>query len=276
MIRIFVGCASGDDLESQAVLEYGLRKHASQPLTIRWMQLSRDPQNPFYSDGAKGWRTEIWSTPFSGFRWAVPALCGFQGRAIYMDSDVIARADIAELWNQPMPPGVCALAKCGKDTWRFCVTLFDCAAARPHMLDLPGLQSDPNAHRAMIAKFKRARFVQPFRGNWNCIDGEDYASLDDPSIKAIHYSQENTQPHLVHALPRLARDSRPHWFDGAVRPHWRHDLINLFEAELAAAKAAGFAPENYAPAQPFGRYRIASHAAYSGHRWSKQGARAHA
>jgi hypothetical protein len=57
LIRIFVGCsANHDDLESQAVLEYTLRKHASQPLKITWMMQSHDPDSWFYV-GKGGWDT---------------------------------------------------------------------------------------------------------------------------------------------------------------------------------------------------------------------------
>lgn len=264
MIRIFVGCASGDDLESQAVLEYTLRLHASQPLEITWMQQSRDPASPFY-----GWRTETWSTPFSGFRWAVPELCNFEGRAIYMDSDCIVAADIAELWEQRFQPGKCVLAK-GSGSWRFCVSMWGCSSARLHMTPIEVLKASPSAHQRMTGIFASSKAVQPFVGNWNCIDGEDYADLNDPDIKVIHYSAENTQPHLRYAVPRLAREGRNHWFDGKVEKHWRPDLIALFDRLLSEARDAGFKPENYRPAQPFGPYRIASHKNYHSHKFARR------
>jgi hypothetical protein len=267
MIRIFVGCASGDDLESQAVLEHSLRRHTRRRLEIVWMQLSRDPASPFYSDGRLGWQTQQWSTPFSGFRWAVPSLCGFQGRALYLDSDCIARADIGELWDQTLAPGKIVLAKGGQDSWRFCVSLWDCAAAQPHLWSPPRLRST-DAHAAMISLMRNSNLVQPFDGAWNCIDGEDFGSIEDPRIKLIHYSSEAHQPHLRHAVPRLHREEdRAHWFDGKRLPHWRKDLVALFDRELEAAKAAGFAPENYAPAVPFGAYALRSHKNQAHHRW---------
>jgi hypothetical protein len=270
MIRIFVGCASGDDLESQAVLEYSLRKHASLPVEIIWMQQSRDPASPFFVGAPDGWNTKAWSTPFSGFRWAIPELCGFDGEAIYMDSDMIVMDDIAKLWAQKFEPGKVMMAKAAEqDAWRFCVAKWDCAAAKDHLLPTADLRLMRSGHNEMKRKFANAPFVQRFRGNWNCIDGEDYESLDDPDIKIIHYSAENSQPHLKYAVPRLEATGKKHWFDGATRQHWRSDLINLFDRTLAEAKAAGFPPERYAPAAPFGVYRIKSHANYAGNRWTK-------
>jgi len=261
MIKVFVGCSVGDDLESQAVLEFSLRKHSSAPIEIVWMQQSGDPASPFY-----GWQTRAWSTPFSGFRFLVPALCNYEGRALYTDSDVIFRADIVQLWRQRFAPGKCVIAKGGRDAWRLCVSLWDCAAAKPHMMTPEGLKRS-GSHQEMIRRFAN-RLTQPFVGNWNCVDGEGYKSLDDPEIKALHYSQESTQPHLRYAIPRLAREGRKHWFDGTVEKHWRPDLVALFDRTLKEAVAAGFKPENYAPAQPFGPYRIASHKKYTGHRWA--------
>src|SRR6186997_1371038 len=95
-IRLFVGCAAWADAESQAVLEYTARSQSSLPIDIVWMSQAK---KGFWS----GWNTKGWKTPFTGFRWGIPAYCGFQGKAIYTDSDFIFRADLAELWNQDIP-----------------------------------------------------------------------------------------------------------------------------------------------------------------------------
>ena len=41
-------------------------------------------------------------TGFSFNRWAIPMLCGYEGRAIYLDADIVCLCDIAELFNLPM------------------------------------------------------------------------------------------------------------------------------------------------------------------------------
>ncbi|WP_296470802.1 hypothetical protein [Pigmentiphaga sp.] len=81
-IKLFIGCDPNDcDLEQMMVLEYSARKHSSLPIDIEWMRLSRAPSSFWFSDPAQGqgWRTEAWATPFSGFRWGVPAFCGYEG-----------------------------------------------------------------------------------------------------------------------------------------------------------------------------------------------------
>lgn len=266
-VRVFVGCDPNNcDLESQAVIEHSLRKHASLPVEITWMQLSREPGSPFFSDGPRGWQTGAWTTPFSGFRWAVPELCGFEGRAIYCDSDVIFLADVAELWEQEFETRKVVMAKGGTAAWRFCVSLWDCARAAAWVKGLGQLRSQAGAHAEMMARFKGAAFVQPFAGQWNYCDNEDFGPLSE--AKALHYTSIDTQPQLRYALPRLKAEGRRHWYDGPVREHPRPEIVELFDRELAEAKAAGYTPDRYR-VEPFGDFRKRSLKGYSGARHAR-------
>lgn len=258
MIRIFIGCpANNEDLESQAVLEWTLRKHASLPLDIIWMKLSRDPQSFWYSDGkGNGWVTKGWATPFSPFRWAIPEFCGFEGKAIYLDVDMMAMADIAELWDAPHPfiGGAFAVAKSHKT---FCCSLFDCAKAKHFLPPVSRLRSEVGFYRNVRKSFGGTAVVEKFGGlgNWNCLDGEDYKNLHDPDIKLIHCTSIPTQPQLKYALPRLAAKGQRHWYSlQAPRPHWRADIPALFDDLLAEAKANGYPPEKYETVETFGEY----------------------
>ena len=261
MIRIFVGCsANHEDAESQAVLEYSIRERASEPVEITWMVLSQDPASPFYCapDKGEGWITQQWATPFTGFRWIVPGLCDFKGKAIYMDSDVIVLADIADLWRQEFMPGKIVIAKADVP-WRFCVSLWDCAAAQRWAVPRDDLMRRADGHRYMTRRYSQnPSAVQKFDGNWNCLDGEGYDSLSDPEIKAIHYSSMRHQPHLKYATERLALSGGQHWFDGEPAEHWRPDLQDLFDREFAAAEAARYFTEDYCGGPIFGPYKKAS------------------
>lgn len=257
VVRLFVGCApDGLDAESLAVLEYSVRKNSSLPVEIEWMTLSRDPAS-FWS----GWNTERWPTPFSGFRWAIPAFCGFDGRAVYCDSDVIWMGDIARLWQQPMPRGTVVLGR-GGGSWRLCVSLWDCAAAKDVVLPLDQLKARADAHRVMGKKI--LPHVGAFAGHWNVLDGGDFADLRDPTIGCLHYTSISTQPQLRHALPRLEAAGQKHWFDGHVNPHWRPDMETLFDTMLSEAIEAGYRPENYIPAVRYGEVEKASLRGYRG------------
>lgn len=241
-IRIFVGCAANnEDLESQAVLHYTLEKFASKPVQIEWMQQSKDPAS-FWS----GWNTAGWVTPFSGFRWGIPARCGFEGRGIYMDSDMMVRDDIAKLWDAPLNPAAAIISK-GTNK-RYCVMLMDNAKLKAHAPPIETLKRQPGAFRSFRDRMSNTTgLVQPFGalGNWNCCDGESYKTLDHPDIKCIHYTAIDTQPQLRHALPRLQKAGQQHWFKGRPRPHWRKDIPELFDRLLNEAIIAGYEPRKY-------------------------------
>lgn len=255
-VRVYVGCAANhEDLESQAVLEWSIRKRASLPVDITWMSLSRDPASPFYCDpdtGA-GWRTEQWATPFSGFRWAVPELAGWKGRAIYCDSDFIFLADIAELWGQRFTPGRIVMGKGGQE-WRLCCSMWDCEEAWGVLPDMDELRQNPAAHRNMRTVLgSGSRFVQAFEGDWNNLDGRDGKRLDDPTLKAIHYTDMSSQPQLAYAIPRLKAQGRTHWYDGRVRAHPRRDVQDLFDDLLREAREQGYNPGRYAERPTLGK-----------------------
>lgn len=248
-IRIFVGCAgNNEDLESQMVLEYSLRKHSARDLDIVWMMQSRDPQSFWH-----GWNTVGWATPFSGFRWGVPAYCNYQGRAIYLDSDMIAMDDIGKLWDMPIPQGVVAIAK--PQSERFCCTLFDNAAIRGHILPIETLKIKQGAHREVRKKLSQSPLVHNFAADadWNVCDGGQFTDISDARIKIHHYTAIECQPHLRFAIPRLGTAGQSHWFTGKVKRHWRRDLVALFDYEYEMALAADNAPEQYM-VEPFGKY----------------------
>lgn len=277
-VRIFVGCDPNNcDLEQMMVLEYSLRHHASMPLDIHWMQLSRNPASPWYADPDKGlgWRTDTWVTPFSGFRWAIPEICHFEGRAIYMDADMLVLGDIAALWRQPLQPGKTMIAKKGrKNRTRFCVTVWDCAAAKAHLPPLAALKASPQAHAERIQYFRdHASLIQPLPQAYNNVDGEDRPAED---IRILHYSDIGTQFSHPHTFRRLAAEGARHWFDGEVLDHPRRDLQALFDRYYDEALAAGYTLDRYRTSTPFGTIQKASQTHYTGNRrtrrvsfWSK-------
>lgn len=271
-IRVFVGCDPQDcDLEQMLVLEHSLRKHASLPVEIHWMQLSSDPQSFWHSDPTTraGWRTERWATPFSGFRWAVPAFCGYQGRAIYMDTDTIVLDDIAGLWHAPIRNGAVVLARQHKSFNRFCVSLWDCAAAQAHLPALSVLRSDPEAHARCMRHFQQQRqLIDAIDPAYNNIDGE-HQPIEN--IKILHYSDMGTQFSHAHALPRLEAEGRRHWFDGKILPHPRRDLADLFERTYAEALATGRTLEHYRNPTPVATLLKKSERGHKGNRITRPG-----
>jgi Glycosyl transferase family 8 len=92
-IRIFVGTDRTQILAAR-VLEYSVKKFASMsvdliPMVDMPIPMPKDPNN----------RPR---TGFSFSRFLIPSLCGYTGRAIYLDADMLVLSDIAKLWDLPM------------------------------------------------------------------------------------------------------------------------------------------------------------------------------
>lgn len=241
-IRLFVGAdGTNCDLESQMVLEYSVRKHASQPVAITWMQQAAT--GPW-----SGWRCKSGRTPFSHFRWSIPSVCGWEGKAIYTDSDFWFMADIADLWNQDIPHvGLCANPN-GKLVTS-CI-LFDCAKAKGHVPDVKALRQMPDAHDSCLQYFRKHRgLLGQFDGAWDCRDYEKDPHKKHPvneaTIKAYHYTRMEIQCHLKYAIPRLHAEGRRHWYEPApIFPH-RDDVQAIFDRLYQEALAAGYTVDQY-------------------------------
>lgn len=266
MIEVFVGCsANGEDAESLMVLEYSMKKHTDREVNITHMMLGSD-------ETWSNWNTQTWATPFSGFRWTIPEHMGFKGQGIYMDSDMIILSDIGELWDQEFQPGKVVLAKGSKggEGWRYCVCKWNNETAAEYIFPLNRMKQLPQSHQRMMALFaSNQNIVQPFEGNWNCIDGENLP-IDEMDI--LHYSDMSTQMHLKYAMPRLSENNQHHWFDGNIREHWRKDLVDLFEQYYKEALDSGYKVEDYIPENMFGEYSKESQANYDRYRnqWSQR------
>lgn len=266
VIKVYVGCSpNGEDAESLAVLEYSARKVTTGPVEFHWMKLSRDPNNPWYSNPPEGWNTIKWATPFSGFRWGIPWACGYKGKALYMDSDMIVLQDLRELWNLDLGDKLVA----AKKPDRLCVALWNCEkfgelVQKGILPDISQGRTSPDLHAFMqhFIVHSAPTLMYQFDRKWNNFDGEH-----DPieNIGILHYTDMSTQMHTQkYAIPRLAKDGRKHWFDGELRQHRRQDVVELFDRLLAEAEEAGYKVANYdpPPEQRYGDYRKQSQKGY--------------
>ncbi len=88
MIRVFIG---HDDNETVArhVLAHSIERHCGQPVSITALRLSQLPMTRE--------RDERQSTDFAFSRFLVPWLCNYKGIGIFMDCDMLCRADLSTL-----------------------------------------------------------------------------------------------------------------------------------------------------------------------------------
>jgi hypothetical protein len=201
-VRIAIGTDRWQkDSGAEDVLEYSIKKHCSQPVEITWMR-SGDPGWEISARGdgdtwaagaaiAGGWVKGggmTWGTPFSCFRFAIPELMGFKGRAIYMDADMLVLDDLCKLIELPIDDskGLLCLSKNRTD-----VAVFNC--------EWPGWQSEwwPTIEKMRGIRARCFEYVQLLRARdamdtslpdaWNDCDGRLY-DRSPQDVKIIHYT----------------------------------------------------------------------------------------
>jgi len=92
MINIFIGY---DNKEKVAfnTLAYSIIKNSTKPVAITPIALN-NIKDDFVRE-----RNNLSSTEFSFSRFIIPHLMNYQGWALFMDCDMLMKADIAELWR---------------------------------------------------------------------------------------------------------------------------------------------------------------------------------
>lgn len=185
VIKVFVGCSEVEWLPFQ-VLAHSIISRTERPCEVIPLYevnipipVPRDPaQRPV--------------TNFSFQRFLIPQALGAKGRGIYLDSDMICRGDIGELWDHPFPAdshvqmcpcwsSACMLIDAEKTGWR-----------------IDGLVSLINTGALTYNKLMK---VTPL-GNctpslpqvWNAMDRP--GPMDTTNGKILHYTNMDTQPWL--------------------------------------------------------------------------------
>jgi hypothetical protein len=90
MLRVFIGYDPNETV-ALSVLAHSIWRHAKDPVSITPLMLGQLPMTRE--------RVAEQSTEFAFSRFIVPYLCGFEGRAVFMDCDMLCRADIGELFG---------------------------------------------------------------------------------------------------------------------------------------------------------------------------------
>jgi len=167
MLKIFIGF---DDRQpvSYNVLQYSIIKYASQPVSITPLILDTLPMN----------RRGL--TPFTYSRFICPYLCGFEGKSVFMDADMILRADICELLNYNMDNIDVALVKNKMKFEWSSLMLFNnerCRKLTPQFID-------DESHNPLGMGWAKA--VGELPAEWNHLVGYDDPS---PNAKLVHYTQ---------------------------------------------------------------------------------------
>jgi hypothetical protein len=201
-IRVFIGSGEQSRIERK-VLVHSLRTNTRRPLDVFVFNgthnaIERDDEPPVPAPLALSLKYRS-ITEFSLYRYLIPELAGFRGRAIYLDSDMICLHDIGELADLPLDGrDFLALREAqesgGERTWGLSVMLIDCERCR---FDLPAIFGDIDAGHYTYTEFSQMarRFLarRPYRvgeldPRWNALDRWDR------DTRLIHYTNLRTQP----------------------------------------------------------------------------------
>lgn len=185
-MRVFVA-ASADEWLPAKVLEFSIRETTAAPVDVQRIE-SFGRQIPM-----PALRRNQPRTPFSFQRFLIPELCGYQGRAVYLDADMQVFCDMLALWETPMGDHDLLTVDEGGHgrKGQFSVMLLDCARLAWRIDDIiAGLDRGDYSYEALMQEMCVAhglgRHLDP---GWNSLE-----RYDPLSTRLLHYTDMNTQP----------------------------------------------------------------------------------
>jgi lipopolysaccharide biosynthesis glycosyltransferase len=196
-IRVYVG-VDRSQLLAVPVLEYSIKRHTTAKVEVIPML---DLPVPTPADPRNGQRTG-----FSFSRFCIPNMAGYQGKAIYMDADMLVFRDIRELWEIPFDGAKIVIqqevkfqdettqkAGAPKTRKKQCaVMLLDCArldwdvARIVRGMDEGQYDYEQLMYEMCILDESEVKYGVPFE--WNSLEHWD------ANTRLIHYTDVYTQP----------------------------------------------------------------------------------
>ncbi|MEO5861678.1 MAG: hypothetical protein ABIQ03_04360 [Burkholderiales bacterium] len=193
-IRVFLAATKAEWLPAR-VLEFSIRETTALPVEItRICDAGRKIPMPRATKNRP-------KTPFSFQRFLVPELCGYKGKAIYLDSDMQVFRDISQLWIWPLDD--CDLQTVfGEQEGRrgqFSVMLLDCERLRWNIDDIVAqLDAGILDYAGLMYKMRVVNKIGlDISPHWNGLE-----CFDPDRTCLLHYTDMNTQP-WISAANRL-------------------------------------------------------------------------
>lgn len=193
VINIFVAATEAEWLPTR-VLEFSIRETTQVPVKVAPIYtFSRQIPIPLALENRP-------RTPFSFQRFLIPELCGFKGKAIYLDADMQVFQDISKLWNYDFNGCQLQTVSGGNNGRRgqFSVMLLDCARLNWNVdrivadLDYGRLDYATLMYEMKVAE----RIGYDIPSYWNAL--ETYDALN---TCLLHFTDMNTQPWISVANP---------------------------------------------------------------------------
>ena len=175
-VRIFIGTEPAQH-RAERVLLWSILKQCD----------ARRRYEIYLMKDLKGFDRALWKTGFTAYRYGIPEMAGFNGRAIYNDVDQIYLADPAKLHDLDMQEkGVLAVES--RDT---SVMLMDCGLL-DGVWNIDTLNTEPQAkiHTPMLKRVRAKSLIGDLPGCWNSRDHE----YEKETSCLLHYTILHTQP----------------------------------------------------------------------------------
>lgn len=208
-IKVYIGTERAQRLPTM-VLKHSILSRTQHPVDF------------FHLDNIDTPIQNMFRTGFSFFRWAIPMLANHQGRAIYLDADIICYCDIAELWNYEMGDHTHMARYRGDGNSYTSVMLIDCEKCHWPFEDW--------CNQAKSSKTLYKRFMD--------------AHPDAPSNKVIGAIPDEFNVMVERGDVYDKKTAKMVHFTGLDKQPWRfprkHPLERLFHQELNDAIKAGF------------------------------------
>lgn len=181
-IRVFVGGGREHWLPTK-VLEHSILQNTSRPVEVTPLLDCGVPMPDLKTP-----------TSFSLQRFMIPEALGFTGQGIYLDSDMVVKGDIGDVWDSPYPNGA-QVETC--HDWQSAVMLIDARIGwKVEELAAKVRAGDWKYHHLSALKvFPKGTVANCLPRGWNC--------LDKPCevCHLLHYTGMRTQPWLFDAHP---------------------------------------------------------------------------
>lgn len=203
-IRIFIGSGDASALERKTLI-HSIRKDTSRQLeiwhysgTTNTIENEMGEQHPCPPKPALA-RHHRNATEFSLFRFYIPQLCNFQGKALYLDSDMIVLSDIGELYDvsiQGFDFAACpdAYPAIAPNRWALSTMLIDCSVCRFELDTVfAHIQEGDFSYAEFAQMGRRVRKLLPYKIKelpivWN------HFYKAEKHTKLIHYTDLDQQP----------------------------------------------------------------------------------
>lgn len=188
MIRVFIGTEPAQWLPTE-VLKHSILRRSKE--LFEFVELKNIPLNLHIK----------MYTGFSFYRFSIPEACNFEGRAIYLDADIMVLCDLKELNEMEMNNhGVLARPHEKNKGFFTSVMLMQCDKLKHwkihHWVNLinAGIAAYDLTLAAMPSSLSHKDFG-PFETKWNDLDHWD------EQTKIIHYTHVPSQPWKVPGHP---------------------------------------------------------------------------